>query len=71
MTIEGYSKTANALVDRIKGLGPQILKVESPWDLFKIKEFKCDDLSPSLFQASWALKKAQVLIEKESDEREG
>ena len=56
-----YASTADELVTHIREVAktqPQILKCESPWDMFKIEGFKCNDLEPSLFQASWALAKA-------------
>ena len=61
---EEYSNTANELVRRIQALipeHPEILELDSPWDLFKIKGFTCNDLNPSLFQAQWALEKAIAL----------
>jgi len=60
-TPKQYSNTADLLVERIKALipeHPQILEMKEPWDLFKVSGFDCDDLGPSLFQASWALAKA-------------
>ncbi len=57
-----YSTTANALSDRILALipdHPEIMQMTSPWDLFKVKDFKCSDLNPSMFQASWALNDAK------------
>ncbi len=57
-----YESTANALVNRILALipeQPQILQLESAWDLFKVPGFKCDDIGPSLAQASWALSAAK------------
>lgn len=60
---EFYSQTADSLVERIKVLipeHPEILTMPSPWDLFKIPAFKCDDIQPSLFQASWALSRARA-----------
>ena len=57
-----YESTADELVKRINELvpdHPEILQINSAWDLFKIPGFKCDDLHPSLFQASWALAKVQ------------
>jgi hypothetical protein len=53
-----YEETANVLVRRIEALvpeHPEILNLDSAWGLFKIPGFKCDDLQPSLAQASWAL----------------
>jgi len=63
-----YESTAEALVARIKGLipkHPEILAMKDPWDLYKIKEFKCDDLQPSLFQAGWALSQAIIRFNEE------
>ena len=60
----GYVKTADLMVERIRTVArtqPQILKLSDPWDMFKVPGFKCDDLEPSLFQASWALSKAKEL----------
>jgi len=56
-----YVSTADELVNRISALipsRPEILKIENPFELFKVEGFKCDDLQPSLAQASWALSKA-------------
>jgi hypothetical protein len=58
----GYAATADVLVERITALipeHPEILTMNSAWDLFKVEGFNCNDIGPSLFQASWALKKAQ------------
>lgn len=57
-----YAGTADALVQRIAALipkHPEILSMNDPAGLFKIPGFKCDDLQPSYFQASWALNKAK------------
>ena len=54
-----YISAADALTDRIAALGPQILALESPWELFKVPGFSCGDLEPTLYQASFALAKAQ------------
>lgn len=57
-----YESTANELTNRILALiptQPQILDLTSAWDLFKVPGFKCDDIGPSLAQASWALSSAQ------------
>ena len=62
--MNAYSSTADALVERIRALmpaHPEIASMEAPWDLHKVPGFKCDDLEPSLFQASWALRRAQAL----------
>lgn len=58
-----YTSTADALVNRIVALGPQILDLRDPWQLFKVPGFTCDDLGPSLAQASWALGKAKSMLE--------
>lgn len=60
--MEEYSGIANKLKDRILELipeRPEILELEDAWGLFKVDGFKCDDLGPSLFQASWALQRAK------------
>jgi len=62
MSVETYIDTADELSRRILLLipkHPEILTMESPWDLFKIKEFSCKDLAPTMFQAGWALAKAK------------
>ena len=60
-----YSATADELTRRIADLipsNPQIMDAGfDVWNLFEVPGFKCDDLEPSLFQASWALKKAREL----------
>lgn len=62
MNSNQYASTADRLVDRIVALipsHPEILALESPWGLFKVDGFKCDDIGPSLAQAAWALSKAK------------
>ena len=57
-----YETTADQLTARIVALipaHPEILEIESAWDLFKIEGFDCADLQPSAFQAGWALSKAK------------
>ena len=57
-----YSATADKLTKRIIELiptHPEILNLEDAWGLFKVDGFKCDDLGPSLFQASWSLREAK------------
>jgi hypothetical protein len=57
-----YESTADQLVSRILALIPvhqEILTMASGWDLLKVQGFKCDDLSPSLFQVHWALATAK------------
>lgn len=59
-----YTATADELTKRILALipaHPEIMTIESPFDLFKIDGFKCDDIGPSLAQAGWALGKARQL----------
>jgi len=59
-----YTATADELTKRILALipaHPEIMTLESPFDLFKIDGFKCDDLGPSLAQAGWSLSKARQL----------
>ena len=63
-----YELTAEELVNRITALiptHPEILDMESAWDLFKVPEFKCGDLQPSLFQAEWALRKARSVVQEQ------
>lgn len=57
-----YEQTADALVQRIVALGPQVLALDSPWGLFKIEGFTCDDIGPSLAQAAWSLEKAKTIL---------
>lgn len=57
-----YEQTANELVNRIVACGPQILALTSPWELFRIHGFNCDDLGPSLAQADAALGQAQAIL---------
>jgi hypothetical protein len=61
---QAYTATADELTKRILVLipaHPEIMTLGSPFDLFKINGFKCDDLGPSLTQAKWALGKARKL----------
>ena len=58
---DDYEKTADELTNRILALIPdhqEILNLETPFDLFKIKEFNCKDLQPSLAQAQRSIGKA-------------
>jgi hypothetical protein len=53
-----YEATARELERRILALipdHPEILDMINVWDLFKVPGFKCDDLGPSLTQATAAL----------------
>jgi len=57
-----YAKTADELTARILALiptAPEILTMESVWDLFKVEGFNCSDLGPSMAQAQWALSNAK------------
>ena len=63
-----YAQTAELLVDRIVALipsHPEILTMDEPWPLFKIAEFKCDDLQPTYAQACAALAEAKARQSKE------
>ena len=60
--LQEYYDTANELQDRIEKLiptHPEILDMEDPWGLFDVDGFECEDLQPSLMQASFALSKAK------------
>lgn len=61
MIREQYAATANELVKRIVALGPQVLEIDSPWDLFKAG-LECKDLDPSLGQAWVALDEAKRIL---------
>jgi hypothetical protein len=63
MLSDEYVAVANTLKDRIISLipeNPSILAMDSCWDLFDVPGFRCDDLSPTMAQASWALAKAKA-----------
>ncbi len=62
--MNGYEQTADELTRRILDLipsNPEILTMDSPWGLFKVPGFKCDDIGPSLYQAQFSLAKAREL----------
>ena len=63
MTVhELYEATTNELRDRILALipeHPEILDIESLFDLYDIDGFECDDLQPSMGQARRALESAK------------
>ena len=62
--MNNYIVTADELTGRILKLIPdhkEILEMAEAFDLFKIKEFDCSDLQPSLAQAQWSLTKAKLL----------
>lgn len=62
-----YELTADELTRRIVALGPQVLDLESPWKLFKVEGFHCDDIGPTLAQAQWALAKAQSILRQQAN----
>ena len=60
-----YETTGNELRDRIVALAPdhpEIMEMDSAWDLFGVEGFDCSDLGPSLVQAQWALSSAKQLL---------
>jgi hypothetical protein len=62
VSTEQYAGIGEELASRIEALipeHPEIMDMDGPWGLFKVEGFKCDDLGPSLFQASWALAAAR------------
>jgi hypothetical protein len=62
---KAYSDAADALVIRMLEsfeAHPEAAELESVWDMLKVTGFKCDDIGPSLFQASWAFGKAKALF---------
>lgn len=64
MNNPAYEETADELTKRILALipdHPEIITFESPWDLFGVAGFKCNDLGPSMFQAAWALRNARQI----------
>jgi hypothetical protein len=67
-----YEETADELVKRILLIipdHPELLEMDNdPWKLFKMG-LKCDDLSPTLFQASWALAKAKQVFKENNNEK--
>jgi hypothetical protein len=57
-----YEATANELTNRILALipdHPEILSIDSPWALFKVPGFNCNDLDVTLAQAQCALSVAK------------
>ena len=57
-----YRDTAEELCRRILALmpeHPEIMDMESPWELFGVDGFACGDLQPSAAQAEGALAKAK------------
>ena len=60
--MSSYESIADELKDRILKLipdHPEILTLESSWDLLSVDGFKCNDLDPSMAQAGWALATAR------------
>ncbi len=69
-----YEETAELLSQRILSLipdRPEILTIDSAWDLFEVPGFQCADLSPSLSQASFALARARKIWHREHPEAKG
>lgn len=67
-TAPPYIAAADELCNRIHALipeHPEILTIDSAWDLFRVPGFNCDDLQPSWAQASWALGKARSIYRSE------
>lgn len=61
ITKNEYADVCNKLSDRIYNLIPknsEILTITNVWDLFNVKDFKCNDLGPSMAQAMGALSNA-------------
>ena len=57
-TEQAYTNTEETLKTRILAMipgHPEILTMDGPWGLLKVDGFVCDDLSPTLAQAGWAL----------------
>jgi hypothetical protein len=64
-----YESTAEELVKRILAVipaHPELLQLDDPFKLFKVVPGLCDDLEPTLYQASWALSKAKTLYQERS-----
>jgi hypothetical protein len=58
-----YERVAEELERRIEALvqqHPHVLKIHDPFDLFRIPEFTCTDLDPSMAQAIAALRRVQL-----------
>jgi hypothetical protein len=58
-----HARVSAALRDRIDALipaHPEILTMQSPWDLFAVDGFRCDDLDPTWSQARAALDAAKT-----------
>lgn len=61
-TAKSDESIASKLKDRILALipdRPEILTLNSAWDLLKIEGFDCGDMGPRLAQAEWALEQAK------------
>jgi hypothetical protein len=57
-----YESVAEELTRRIKALmptHPEIATMQNEWDLTKVDGFTYDDLQPTFYQVSFALRKAQ------------
>ena len=65
---KAYEAAADKVVQRIAALvpsHPEILTIDDPWKLLKVPGFNVDDIGPSLFQVSWALRHVQASAKKE------
>jgi len=63
-TSKDYANEADSAVALIlKAIpgNPEILRMDSAWDIFKVEDLKrpIGDMGLSLYQAMWALRKAQ------------
>jgi len=57
-----HEETANRLTERILESipgHPEILDMDNPWLLYKVKDFQCNDINPTHAQAVAALASAQ------------
>lgn len=67
-----YETTVDELKDRILALipkHPEIMTINSPFDLLGIEGFECGDLAPSHAQASFALSKARSEYTSHQDDK--
>lgn len=66
---QSYNASANLLAERILAFipaHPEIMEFKDPYQLFRVEGFKCDDIGPSYFQASWALNQAMNLYKEQN-----
>ena len=62
--LRGERGAGYELTKRILGLmerEPRVVEISDPWELFKVPGFKCDDLEPTVAEASAALGEAREL----------